>query len=176
MACLLDAGIPEECDDSAGGLKQGSILIAQWDTIEDYTVTAGVVTAITQASGTFFYTFYTKNDAADFMATENHAPELGTNFEENIITFDLAKMSASKNVTYKLLSQKSCVIISEDMNGVFHIAGLERGADKIGSTRGSGRAMGDKNGYTIVFNDKSKNAYTVSSGVMATLDIDGIVS
>jgi hypothetical protein len=177
MSCILDSGIGIECDDSVGGLEAGQILIAQRDTIEnDWAATAGEITTLNQVSGTYFYRFQTNNDSADFVSTENHDPAAGTAFDETIITFNLAKMSASKNVTYKLLTRKSCVIITKDLNGVFHIFGLERGADKIGSSSMSGRAMGDMNGYTVVFNAKSKNPYTVSTSVMAALQIDEAAS
>ena len=177
MACVLDSGIGVECDDSVGGIEAGSILIAQRDTIgDDWIATDGEITTLTQTSGTYFYRFQTNNDSADFVSTENHDPIMGTAFDETVISFNLAKMSNTKNVTYKLLTRKSCVLIAKDLNSVFHIFGLERGADKIGSTSQSGRAMGDLNGYTCVFNSKSKNPYTVSTTIMAAIDIDEAAS
>jgi len=177
MTCILDSGIGVECDDSNGGIEAGSILIAQRDTIEDdWAATDGEITTLNQVSGTYFYRFFTNNDSADFVSTETHDPAAGTAFDETVISFNLAKMSNTKNVTYKLLTRKSCVLIAKDLNGIFHIFGLERGADKIGSSAMSGRAMGDQNGYTVVFNDKSRNLYTVSTGIMAALSIDETAS
>ena len=177
MACVLDSGIGIECDDAVGGIEAGSVLIAQRDTIDDdWAGTDGEITTLNQVAGTYFYRFQTNNDSADFVSTENHDPIMGTAFDETVISFNLAKMSNTKNVTYKLLTRKSCVVIVKDLNGVFHIFGLERGADKIGSTSQSGRAMGDLNGYTVVFNAKSKNPYTVSTGIMAALSIDETAS
>lgn len=175
MACILDAGVDAQCDDSLGGIEQGSILIAQWDTIEtDWVATAGEITSLNQVAATYFYRYHVNNDGADFLATETHKPETGNYFETGVLNFTLGKMSKEKNVLWKTLASKSCVIIFKDNNGVFHIIGLERGADKIGTnTRGTGRVAGDLNGYLASFTDISKNAYTVSSSVMASIAIDG---
>lgn len=175
MSCGTLDTIAKECDDSLGGIKQGSILYAFWDTIEtDWVSTAGEITTLNQVAATYFYRFHVNNDGADMLATETHTPETGNRFESEVVNFTLGKMSKEKNVLWKTLSSKSGVIIFEDNNGVFHIVGLERGADKIGTnTRGTGRAAGDLNGYLVSFTNITRNAYTVSSSVMASLLIDG---
>ncbi len=57
MSCVLNAGIDFPCDDGAGGIVQGSILIAQFDTVASYTSAAGEITALTQDAGTYFYRY-----------------------------------------------------------------------------------------------------------------------
>ncbi|MGL4598501.1 MAG: hypothetical protein ACRCYO_13370 [Bacteroidia bacterium] len=176
--CILDAGVDWTCDDAVGGIEAGSILITQWENIEtDWVPTDGEITVLNQAPGTSFYRFRAKSDTSDFLGTETHTPETGNRFDTVVITTYLAKMSKEKNVLFKLLSAKPLVIIMKDMQGVFHIFGLERGADKVGTnTFGSGKVSGDKSGYDIAFTSIQKNSYTVSSLVMADLVIDEAAS
>ncbi len=172
--CVLDAGVDWTCDDSAGGSKAGSLLIAQADNIEDdWVPTDGEITTLNQVAGTAFYRFRAKAETTDFVSTETHDPKTGNAFLTTVITTFLSKLSKEKNVLFKLLTAKRLVIILEDMNGVFYVFGLENGAEKVGTnTIQIGKLMGDPNGYNMAFTDLSKNLYTVSSLVMADLVID----
>jgi len=178
MACLLTTGIEYECDDSTGGIKPGSFLVTQWENITAYTATAGEITAITQAGGTSFFKYKLKKEVVDFVSTQNHDPILGTQHFETVINAMLFKMSKAKNVEMKLLASKPTVIIVQDLNDIYHIFGLESGAEKTGGTNqsASGKEYGTMNGYTLGFTDKAVNLYTVSSAVMATILIEGVNS
>lgn len=175
MACLLSTGFDYECDDSSGGIKQGSLLITQWENITASVVTAGEITTLTQAGGTSFFRYKIKKEIVGFDAAHNHAPEVGTQFFENVIQFALFKMSKEKNVEMKLLASKPVVIIAQDLNDIYHCIGLEFGAEKMGGTNNAstGKLFGEMNGYNIAFTDKTKNLYTVSTAVMASILIDG---
>jgi len=178
MSCVLNAGIDFSCDDGSGGVKQASILIAQFDTISAYTDAAGEITGLTQDAGTYFYRYRVKPDNADFLSTHTVSDGNGTQYWESVINMQLIKMSKEKSVLMKLLASKRTVIIMQDLNDVWHCFGIERGCEKMGGTNtaGSGKVMGDLNGYVLGFTSKEKNLYEVDSSTMAGLSISVDVS
>ena len=164
--CPLTQSFTYDCDDSIGGIKQGSILIAPFVNITAFTVTAGEITAITQEATTNFYRYA--------VTTENHDPLVGTSFEETILSFTMNKLSNTKNVELKLLASQACVVIYQDQNDIYHALGFDLGAEKMGGTNGSqtGALIGEHNGYQLAFTDQSKNyPYTVDATVVAGLVI-----
>lgn len=172
--CPLTQGFTYECDNSAGGIKQGSILISAWQNVTANTIVAGEVTALTQEAATSFYRYEVKKNIGNAVTTENHDPVMGTTFEETVMSFTLNKLSNTKNVELKLLTANPVIIIYQDLNDVYHVMGLDTGAEKMGGTNGSqtGQAFGDQNGYQLAFTSQEKNyPYTVDSTVISGLTI-----
>lgn len=181
MSCgSLTTGFDYECDDAIGGIKQGSILIARWEEIGTATITAGVVTALPQTSGTYFYRYKQKKFIAGAATTETHDPVMGTNFLETVLQTYLTKLSGAKNVELQLLVSKPVVVIYQDnASDKYFIMGLTNGAEKMGGENGSGTgtAQGDRNGYMIAFTSTEKvYPYEVDASVIASLSIDPDVS
>jgi hypothetical protein len=169
--CPLTTGFDYECDSKTGGIKPGSLLITQWENVEgNMTVTDGEVTEITQATDTFFYRYKIKKEIVDFISTEQHDPLTGSLFYESVLNAMLNKMSKEKNNELKLLAQKPLVLIVQDLNDVYHLFGLESGAEKVGGTNqaNSGKEYGTHNGYVMGFTAKDSCLYTVASGVIET--------
>jgi hypothetical protein len=179
MGAALTTGFDYECDDSTGGIKQGSMLITQWENITAFAAAdplfPGDITSLTQAALSKFYRYKIKKEIVDFVDTENHDPLQGSFFYENVINAMLFKMSKEKNYELKLLAGKPLIIIVQDLNDIYHIFGLESGCEKTGGTNqaASGKEYGTMNGYTMGFTDKSKLLYTVESSVVAGLVVDG---
>lgn len=174
MACgALTYGFDYECDDANGGIKQGSILIGQWEDFDgNYTITsAGEVSAL---SGGTFYRYQVKKEIAGAVTTETHDPIQGTTVYETVADFMLNKLSASKNVQLELLVSKPLVIIYQDNEDTYHIMGLKTGAEKMGGTNGSqtGKALNDQNGYQLAFTSR-EDIYPpiVQSAVVSGLTI-----
>ena len=90
-----------------------------------------------------------KKEMVSFDGTVNHDPALGSYFVEDILTATLVNLSNEKNVELKLLAGKPLFIIVQDLNDVYHAFGVQSGAEKVGSTRSSGREYGTMNGYTM---------------------------
>ena len=178
MSCVLDAGIDFPCNDGAGGIEQGTILIAQFDTISAHTVVAGEITALTQDAGTYFYRYRVKPDNSDFVSTHTVSDVNGTQYWETVINMILIKMAKEKSVLMKLLASKRTVIIMTDLNGVNHCFGIERGCEKMGGTNtaASGKVMGDLNGYNLGFTSKEINLVEVDASTMTGLSISVDVS
>ncbi len=172
MACPLTQPFALLCDDAAGGVKQGSILITQLENISAITVSAGEVTAITQVALTNFYTYAVNKEIADVVSTENFSEENGTFFIESIMNLMMSQLSKEKNTEFKLLASKPLVIIYQDMQDTYHVMGITQGARKVGGTNQSatGKAFGDLSGYTLGFTSREKHyPYTVDATVIAGL-------
>ena len=171
--CPITTGFDYECDSSSGGIKMGSLLITQWEdvSVTPMTVVAGEITAITQEAATNFYRYNIKKELVSFDGAETHDPLQGSYFMEDTLTAILFNMSKEKNVELKLLAGRPLFIIVQDLNDVYHAFGLQSGAEKIGSTRSSGKEYGTMNGYTMVFTSKDTDTYTVDSTVVAGLTI-----
>lgn len=170
--CPLTQPFDYECDDAVGGIKQGSILISQWENIDTFTVTDGEVTALTQVAATNFYSYKINKEIADIVSTENFSEENGTWFVESVLNFMLSKLSKEKNTEMKLLASKPVTIIYQDMQGTNFIMGLNEGARKVGGTNQSatGKAKGDLSGYTLGFTSRQSDyPYEIDATVVAGL-------
>lgn len=180
MSCgVLTKGFDYQCDDSMGGIAPGSILIAQFESIDGHTAASGKVTAITQAAGTFFYRYSIKKFISGATTTENHDPVIGTTNYETVLQTALNKLSAEKNEELMLLNSKPLVVIYKDMNGVSHVIGLLTGAEKMGGTNtaSTGTAQGDQNGYQIAFTAiENRYPFVIEDSAIANLNIFGEAS
>jgi hypothetical protein len=167
MPCVLTTGFAEQCEDGLGGIQAGEFLIGRLDEVTASTVVDGDVTAIT--AGTF-YRYWMKKETANAVITTT--VENGNQISEAVITAMIQKLSNTKNTEFKLLAGKPNVIIYKDNNGVYFIAGLEKGADLNSRVAQTGTTMNDSNGYTLTFTARSGNApYTIDALVVAGLTI-----
>lgn len=167
MPCILTTGFTEQCEDGLGGIQAGEFLVGRLDEVTASTVVAGDVTAIT--AGTF-YRYWMKKETANAVITTT--VENGNQISEAVITAMIQKLSNTKNTEFKLLAGKPNVIIYKDNNGVYFIAGLEKGADLNSRVAQTGATMNDSNGYTLTFTARSGNApYTIDALVVAGLTI-----
>jgi len=173
MACPLTQGFDYECDDSIGGIKQGTIKIARTEDLT-LTVVADEVTVIAQEVSTNFYEYKINKEIADMTATENSSEEMGTFYVEAVLNFTLNQISKEKNAEMKLLASKPVTIIFQDNNGTWLMIGADSGARKIGGTNqvATGKAFGDLSGYTLGFTSKEGHLpYTVDATVVAGLTV-----
>lgn len=178
MSCgALTYGFDYECNDGIGGIKPGSILIAQWDNITAHTVTAGVVTAITQSGATNFYRYQVRKFIAGDTTNGVNDPKMGTVSYTSTFSFTLFNLSASKNVQLQLLASKPLVVIYQDNNDVYHVLGITNGAELTTIDRATGVDKQDMNGYTLTFTAEEKvMPYEVQASVVTGLTISGELS
>ena len=157
MACVLTQGFTLDCTEDFAGIK--NLYISEFDNI-DATATviaAGVVTTLTQVVSTDFFKYEVRQGNASFVTTPTKSVGNGTLFFDTVGQASITKLTAAKNVEFKLLLANRCVVILEDFNGVYWIAGLENGAEfgEGGTTDAmSGQAAGDKYGYSLGFTDR----------------------
>lgn len=173
MSCLLTTGFTLDCVDNEGGIEE--ILLGNFSEITSFTEVAGEITAITQVALTNFYRYELEQEDSDLISTENRSAENGTLFYETVLNFTIDKLSKEKSEELKIMAQaRKLVVIAKLSDGQYVAMGFDRGAMKQGGTNqaASGKAYGDKQGYTIGLTSKEKHyPYFVDSTVVSGLTI-----
>jgi hypothetical protein len=174
MACVLTTGFDYECNNGAGGIKQGSLLWGNWDDIAGgATITAGEITALTQAAGTSLKRIKIRKEIVSIDGTSTTDPLTGSNVFESVVVAALYKLSKTKNTELKLAQGTPLFVIVQDNNDIYHAFGYENGAEMLTVQSMSGKAMSEMNGYNVSITSKEQNRYTVASALMATILVDG---
>tara|TARA_R110000796_G_scaffold34508_3_gene89079 strand:- start:456 stop:1004 length:549 start_codon:yes stop_codon:yes gene_type:complete len=159
MACDITTGRVEPCKDAVGGLK--NVYLINYDDLTQSAVTydATNTDVIELLDGTpsnvNSYKFELKG-ANSYEQTINSSRENGTTFFEGVMSLTLKKQDLATHKQVKLLAFGRPIIVLEDNNGNFQVAGLEWGAEITGGTITSGAAMGDLNGYTLTFTTQER--------------------
>ena len=115
MACPLTQGVDYECDDSVGGIKNGTIKITQTENVSSFTVVDGEVTVLAQVALTDFYEYKINKEIADVVSTDTLSEENGTWFVESVMNFMLNKLTKEKNTELKLIASKPITIIYQKL-------------------------------------------------------------
>lgn len=168
MACVLTSSRTLACRDSVGGIK--TIYITELDNKATLTATAGDITAFTLDTGKQFWQYDLIKETAEYEEKITPSSENGTIFYETELKLMLHKNSVTTRNELKLIAQNRLMIIILDRNGSYWLMGESNGADLVPSSSKSGKAMGDFNGYELVFSAKeAEPMQTVSSGLIPTL-------
>lgn len=163
MACNITSALALDCMNSIGGLKTAYILAGE------ITGTTEVAGEITDIAGTgSFYQFELAKDTAFYNEQVNVSNTNGTVFYQGELTIVLQKMAAAKrNQILLLAANRDLRIAFEDNNGVTYIAGLSRGMVMSSGTAATGTAVGDLNGYTLVFQSQEPASAGILEGSLA---------
>lgn len=148
MACDITAGRLEPCKDSVGGLKAVYFVNYDSDIYTDATIVTGEITAF--GAPVTLYKFDLKGANNSFDETNENSRDNGTSFWTQTGTLVLKKQDLATQSQLKLLAYGRPLVVVEDYNGNFRLAGFENGAEVTVNTA-SGAAMGDLNGYNITF-------------------------
>lgn len=137
-----------DCMDAIGGIKTAYFLAGTITTTVESD--DGEVNSIT-GTGTW-YEFALPKDTAFFSEAINVSNANGTVFYQAELTIVLQKLSATKRNQILLLAQnRDLRIVFTDNNDTKWLMGLSRGAVMSSGTIATGTAVGDLNGYTLVF-------------------------
>ena len=153
MACDISAGRLEPCKDSVGGLKAVYFVNYDADIYTDATITSGEITEF--GSAITLYKFDLKGANNSFDETNENSRDNGTSFWTQTGTLVLKKQDLATQSELKLLAYGRPLVVVEDYNGNFRMAGFENGCEVTVNTA-SGAAMGDLNGYNITFTGTEK--------------------
>jgi len=168
MPCIIVEGVTLDCRQGAGGVDK--IYLTEWSNISSITSASGVITAISMASGKKFWEFQVEMEDAAFTEDATVSVENGTTFYAQGLTFSVYKMTAKNRNIVRLLTQNRLAGIVKDMDGVFRLAGETRALHLTAAAGATGKASGDKNGYTITLTGKEPlPSNTVSGGIIAAL-------
>jgi hypothetical protein len=166
MPCNIIEGITLDCRQGAGGVKK--IYLTEFANVSTITSSSGSVSAITMVSGKKFWTIELELEDAQFDENATVSIENGTTFYEQTLTFSVYKMTAKNRNIVRLLTQNRLMVIVQDADDVYHLAGETRALHLTASATSTGKAMGDKNGYSITLTGKEPlPCNKVNSGVIS---------
>jgi len=166
MACNIIEGISLDCRQGAGGIKK--LYLTEFANVSSITSSSGQVSAITMVAGKKFWTVEVELEDAQFDENVTVSIENGTTFYEQTLTFSVYKMTAKNRNIVRLLTQNRLMVIVQDADDVYHLAGETRAMHLTAGPGSTGKAMGDKNGYSITLTGKEPlPANKVNSGVIS---------
>ena len=166
MACNIIEGISLDCRQGAGGIKK--LYLTEFANVSSITSSSGSVSAITMSAGKKFWTVEVELEDAQFDENATVSIENGTTFYEQTLTFSVYKMTAKNRNIVRLLTQNRLMVIVQDADDVYHLAGETRAMHLTAGTSSTGKAMGDKNGYSITLTGKEPlPSNKVASGVIS---------
>jgi len=173
MACALSLGRIEPCKDVVGGIQAVYFLNYQNLTVTyDVTNTDAIDTL---GSGLTAYKYELKGTSS-FEQAITSSRDNGTTFFDQTLNLTLHKLSKRSHKEIKLMAYGRPIVIVEDRNSNFFVAGLEHGCEVTGGTIVTGAAMGDMSGYTLTLNGQEQLPANFLDGTLAASGISTIVS
>lgn len=169
MACLLTAGYNfAGCKGGASGVSE--VLITEFSNVTALALTANVYTTITMATGTQFRQYVLDNEMGLFNDPLAYTDASGTITYEHQVDFTIKGLTIALKAELKLVAQNKLIMIVKDRNGLYWLAGQEKGMDLMTIDSPSGKVMTDFNGFNLSFKGKSTDyMHTVSSSLIAAL-------
>ena len=172
MACALSLGRIEPCKDVVGGITAVYFLNYQELTVTyDVTNTDAIDTL---GSGLTAYKYELKGNSS-FEQTVTSSRDTGTTFFDQNLNLTLHKLSKQSNKEIKLMAYGRPIVIVEDYNGNYFVAGLENGCEVTGGTIVTGAAMGDLSGYTLTLNGQEQVPANFLDSTLSAAGISTIV-
>jgi hypothetical protein len=173
MSCYISSGVALGCSDGIGGIKTIYVLGATGSTVPDVTSvsitgTTGPITGITGAGSWFQFDLKRNTSSLSQNVTKNF--EASTIFFEQVLTVVLYKYDQDKRNQLKLLSQNDAIqIIAVDQNDVQYYLGQTNGMYLSGGSAASGVALGDRNGFELIFTGQEPQPANVISGALSSI-------
>lgn len=172
MACALSLGRIEPCKDVVGGITAVYFLNYQELTVTyDVTNTDAIDTL---GSGLTAYKYELKGNSS-FEQTVTSSRDTGTTFFDQNLNLTLHKLSKQSNKEIKLMAYGRPIVIVEDYNGNYFVAGLENGCEVTGGTIVTGAAMGDLSGYTLTLNGQEQVPANFLDSTLSAAGISTVV-
>ena len=169
--CLMTTGRKLACKDAVGGIQK--IFFADYGTLGNATITAGLVTAFSGTAYTLYQ--YDVKSASNLEQTITSSGDNGTTFYAQSITLVLTKLDAASNVELQKLIVSRPHAFVMDNNGNYLAVGMTRGCDTNG-TISTGTALGDLNGYTLTITTEEPLMAQFVTPLLITAKIAGGVT
>ena len=172
MACIIVEGLTLDCRQGIGGVS--TFYLTEFANVPQTSITdsSGVVTALGVSSGKKFWQFEVEMEDVEFKETPTVSVENGTTFYLQELTFSVFKWTAKNRNIVRLLTQNRLMVVVKDADGVFKLAGQTRAMHLTAAPTTTGKASGDKNGYTVTLTGKEPvpaNTFTNAALITALL-------
>lgn len=172
MPCALTQGYNLDCRDSFGGVKE--VYIMEFENANTITLTAGVVTGITKATGKKFWKYNLIAHTGEAEETLTGNRENGTNMNKQTVKFPINKMTAAVRSELLLLAKNRLLVVIVDENGTGWLYGYGYGLILSNTSAKTGKTLQDRNGYELTFEGEEKDlAYSVDATTIGTLTTAG---
>lgn len=152
MACDISLGRIEQCKDSLGGLA--ACYFINYQNLEPILYGSGnetdTIYRIKDDNIVDAYKYELKGTST-FEQTVTSSRENGTTFVEQKLTLNLKKLTIQDHKQLRLLAYGRPIIVVQDRNNNYFMAGLTKGMDLVTSNITTGAAMGDLSGYSLEF-------------------------
>jgi hypothetical protein len=130
----------------------------------------GVIDTFTLATGKQFWQYDLVHSTGNYSDDPQLDRQNGSNFHLTTLNLILNKREVAKRNEIINLAQNRLMIIIEDKTGTLWLMGEVNGAMMATSTSPSGTAMGDRNGYELVFNaEEAEPMSTVDPALIPVL-------
>ncbi len=152
MACDISLGRIEQCKDSLGGLA--AVYFINYQNLEPILYGTGnqsdMIFEFLSGSQVNAYKYELKGTST-FEQTITSSRENGSTFVEQKLTLNLKKLTIQDHKQLRLLAYGRPIIVVQDRNNNWFMAGLTKGMDLVTSNITTGAAMGDLSGYSLEF-------------------------
>lgn len=138
--------------------------------IGEMTLTEGVVSAITLATGEKFKTFSFARNTGSMTSTYTSDPATGVRYVTTDLVLQFNRMETAKRVEIMALAQNELCLVVKDANGKYWLLGKDEPVMATGAEGVTGTARGDRNGYSITLQDTSlEMPYEVDAKAISAL-------
>ena len=152
MACDITLGRIEQCKDSLGGLA--AVYFINYQNLEPISYAGGnqsdMIVEVQSGSQVTAYKYELKGTSI-FEQTVTSSRDNGSTFVEQKLTLNLKKLTIQDHKQLRLLAYGRPIIVVQDRNNNYFMAGLTKGMDLVTSNITTGAAMGDLSGYSLEF-------------------------
>lgn len=169
MPCALTQGFTLDCRDSSGGVK--SIWLMEIGNVSGITASNGVISVIGKVAGKRFWKYQQIKETSEAKEELQANEQNGTNFWNQSLDIVINKLQAATRNEIVLLAENYLVVVIQDRNDKYWYYGETNGMILGPGTAGTGKALGDRNGYALTLVGKEPNlAQEVSSAVISGLE------
>lgn len=171
MACLLTKDYTfVGCKDQLAGISE--VLICEYDfvNISSMTVAAGIVTALTCATGKKFRRYILDKERGEYSFDLTGNKETGINTYLHKVMFTTNKITTDMVLEMDLVAKNWTIIIVKEADGTYRMYGREKGMELVTGGINSAKELGGFKGQVWTFESiQPSHALEVQSSLITTL-------
>lgn len=177
--CALTADFTyNQCKGGVGGIQK--VYLTEFANLSGAgatapTITAGVITAWTIATGKEFKIYYLDEEMGVFSDPSKYTPESGAIIFEPKIEFTIKGLTIVLHQELLLVMKNYLCMIVLDDNGVYWVFGIDRPMHLVTNDVTSGTKLEDFNGYKLSFSGRQlSHVYQLQAGLITALTAPGV--
>lgn len=169
MACIQTlSGLAKDCSPNMGGIVE--VLIANFDDVDEVTISSGHVSAITMNGTAKFKKYSFPKNTGSLTSTYNIDAASGVKYVTSELLLQFNRMETPKRVEISALAISDLVCLVRDANGTWFYLGKDEPVTISAADGQTGTARGDANRYTITLQDESQEMpYAVDASIIDAL-------